>query len=123
MLSERDKYLIEQVWEAAFLYQRQCKPMPLLAQWLSENEQRLASEAPDNWIPVNERLPELYETILACNKEEIKVCRYTTFHPDSVGYKRGERGKWFEYIDHDSVFSFNNVTHWQPLEPPTGEDE
>ena len=62
----------------------------------------------NNWISVEERLPEDTEShIITCNRE---VCRSTGIYNNS---------KWF-VVNYDigGFTEITNVTHWQPLPPP-----
>jgi len=58
--------------------------------------------APSQWIPVEERLPDVWIKVLTSDKHGVqKVARLTKF------------GEWSM-----PWFWFSDVTHWQPLPPP-----
>ena len=110
MLTEREKWLMYQslFWEIDFESEATS-----YSQWLLESESRLADEAPDNWIPVSERLPDGEATVLIVD----------TLGLVSVG----------TYIDKDEFFDFIGdvqyvPTHWMflpspPTDSATWEDE
>lgn len=62
------------------------------------------------WIPVTERLPEMFEDVLVCLKGG-KVNR--TWYDDS-GHFRSATSKKVAY--------YKNVTHWMPLPQPPKEE-
>ena len=66
------------------------------------------------WISVEERLPDAYSHIIACDK-------FGTVG-EAVYFGEGWYGKgWFEWVDEDAPII---ATHWMPLpEPPKGENE
>ena len=90
---------------------------------LKENEQRLASEAPpaDNWVSVNERLPETdkydyaqSDEVLVFSDGEVNI---GTYGIGSAEYEVTPSWNGYDYCD------LGKVTHWMPLpSPPTGED-
>lgn len=105
-LTKREKWLMKAAARRAFGF-----PNEIYDDWLKENEQRLASEAPSNWIPVSERLPD--------SKTEVMV-------------HRKDRGFWWGVLVKDNWYTrfgygwdnVDDVTHWMPLpEKPTGEDD
>ena len=61
------------------------------------------------WIPVTERLPEEYTTVLVCGEDGVEPGRFY-----------GKSGFWtYDQYEQDPIFA---VTHWMPLpEPPKGE--
>lgn len=64
------------------------------------------------WIPVTERLPKHYDTVLICVRPYIKLVTATW---DEFGYV---------WITKPTVYEFEAVTHWMPLpEPPDMGDE
>jgi len=67
----------------------------------------------DNWISVEERLPEAFVTVIVCDAAPHTIVEV------GAGYMR-EPGKWSAYpLCHKIV-----VTHWQPLPaPPKREGE
>ena len=70
---------------------------------------KLMEDAPAvvQWIPVTERLPEMYKNVLV-----IRADRKIRF--DAIG----SLNVWYEEVWHTG----NPVTHWMPLpEPPKGE--
>ncbi len=71
------------------------------------------------WISVKDRLPKLNERVLThCPYDGIKETWLTTYRIGSIGYSRGERKKWFEYV-HENACYHHDATHWMPLpEPP-----
>ena len=61
------------------------------------------------WIPVSERLPEKFHSVLATRK----IGDWFAIDIESIG----ATGKWS-----GDIFTDNEVTHWMPLpEPPKGE--
>lgn len=57
----------------------------------------------NRWIPVTEKMPERNKWVLA-------YCKY--------------KGHVIDYVDINGLWSYGNVTHWQPLpEPPKEETE
>ncbi len=76
------------------------------------------------WIPVTERLPELWQNCFVLVKMKYDWEEYYEYNVDA-GYYVGENG----YIDGFNTFNdwnegqqYIHVTHWMPLpEPPKGE--
>ena len=72
-------------------------------------------QAERRWIPVSERLPEIYEPVLTiyftlggASQHEIRV--------------RVADDKWTSVHEEDLNYSSNVLTHWMPLpKPPEGE--
>ena len=103
-LTEREKWLMEQAYQLGLSHD------PKTVTWASyeiwkrsiDGHPQLASEAPDNWIPVKERLPN--ERCLAYTPNGDLVMKYRII-PAGM----------FKQVAKDA-------THWQPIEPPTGED-
>ena len=63
----------------------------------------------NRWIPVKERLPENYATVLAYDGSSVEPSLYFS-----------KRGFW-TYDQHESDY-ISGVTHWMPLpDPPKGE--
>lgn len=60
------------------------------------------------WIPVSERLPEQYETVIGW---------------DGLFMGEVEHGDYgFVWLDDDGCNSLANITHWMPLPEPPKED-
>ena len=67
----------------------------------------------DNWIHIDKELPKEGQIILALCTIEVKYCIF-------------ERGKFYrhidsglsEYPDRNIAFSYNSITHWQPIPQP-----
>ena len=61
------------------------------------------------WIPVSERLPEKFHSVLTARK----IGDWFSIDMESIG----ANGKWL-----GDIFTNNEVTHWMPLpEPPKGD--
>ena len=61
------------------------------------------------WIPVTERLPELWQTVIVCDTREqyVGACMY--YGND-------------DWLHDDKLWDTSEITHWMPLpEPPKGE--
>jgi hypothetical protein len=69
---------------------------------------KLIEDAPAvrEWIPVSERLPKLYETVIVCDVREQYVGAWMYYG----------NGDW---VYDDKMFDTEEITHWMPLpEPP-----
>ena len=75
-----------------------------VANQVASSSKQLASS---KWIPVTERLPEMYKNVLVIRTDgKIRF--------DAIG----SLGVWYEEVWHTG----NPVTHWMPLpQPPKGE--
>ena len=61
------------------------------------------------WIPVTERLPELWQTVIVCDTREqyVGACMY--YGND-------------DWLHDDKLWDTSEITHWMPLpKPPKGE--
>lgn len=68
------------------------------------------------WISVKDRLPEIGEKVLSYSVSEgIKETKYTTYSKGSVGYEKGKKDCWFEWITHNNFCWHHEATHWIPL--------
>lgn len=66
------------------------------------------------WIPVTERLPEPFVSVLACIPSEAPL---PTIHESYIA----DHGKWVCILTAER-YKPSEVTHWMPLpEPPKGE--
>jgi len=65
----------------------------------------------DNWIPVEERLPEDDKEILAHIPD-------STAHIQRVRYKEYEERESYVLNSNLMSYSISDVTHWQPLPTP-----
>ena len=64
----------------------------------------------DKWIPVSERLPNLYETVIVCDVREQYVGAWMYYG----------NGDW---LHDDKLFDTEDITHWMPLPEPPKEGE
>lgn len=65
------------------------------------------NNVPSKWIPVTERLPEMYKNVLVIRTDgKIRF--------DAIG----SLGVWYEEVWHTG----NPVTHWMPLPEPPGKE-
>lgn len=73
----------------------------------------------DDWISVDERLPQDNELVLVCENGEVKIRYY------SVSNNGQERCHWWsdEWDDFCCNVDDGDVTHWQPLPQPPVEKE
>ena len=62
------------------------------------------------WIPVSERLPNLYETVIVCDVREQYVGAWMYYG----------NGDW---LHDDKLFGAEEITHWMPLPEPPKEGE
>ena len=111
-LTEREKWLVKKGLDAGKYYTD-------IDTWLSEVisdaghivEQALAHDAPDDWISVDERLPEYLESVLCYSEDLGKV--YEAYYQPQTGC-----------FHTNMVEAYPNVTHWMPLpEPPEVSDD
>lgn len=75
--------------------------------WATEQAYKNGYEAgKPKWIPVSERLPEKFHSVLTARK----IGDWFSIDMESIG----ANGKWL-----GDIFTNNEVTHWMPLpEPP-----
>jgi hypothetical protein len=62
-------------------------------------------EAAARWIPVGERLPEMYQEVYT-------YCFGNTYNPYGCGSYSGKRLEYYQAQDGEYFWSF---THWRPL--------
>ena len=62
------------------------------------------------WIPVSERLPELWQTVIVCDTREqyVGACMY--YGND-------------DWVHDDKLWDTSEITHWMPLPEPPKEGE
>ena len=78
---------------------------------------------PVKWIPVTERLPERFETIIICGRMkysfEKDYCRFVDVACFDKPYKEKCQDKWSIFNDWYEGQQEYEITHWMPLpEPP-----
>lgn len=73
------------------------------------------------WVSVNDRLPEEWEEVIACDENAVVYPQARWF----LGRKHGEIWEWAYEAGMDYWVSVDvPVTHWMPLpDPPKGEEE
>lgn len=103
--------------EAADAIEELSREYESLAKTVNETAEWLHNRNTARWIPVTERLPEEWKTVLTFqptttdDKGIIQTCVYI-----------GIPGKWRQAWNHE--FLELPVTHWMPLpEPPKGETD
>ena len=97
-MAENWKHLYEQMKKMVAMYQDEIVP------GLRKQVEEL--ESGSKWIPVTERLPEQYRSVIVWTSER------------ELGEAQFD-GKHFEWCADEA---FADVTHWMPLpEPPKGE--
>lgn len=79
------------------------------------------------WIPVSERLPVPYETVLVVVNEKYNHEKHIGIHTD-VGYYSGDHEgsidrEWDTFNDWDEGQQLLHISHWMPLPEPPQEDE
>lgn len=61
------------------------------------------------WIPVSERLPGVYETVIVCDVREQYVGAWMYYGND-------------DWVYDDKMFDTGEITHWMPLPEPPKEE-
>lgn len=73
----------------------------------------------NEWISIEDRLPELGETVLSFgNDKTARQTKYTSYREGSIGHYEGRKERWFEYVDNDYCMRHSGVTHWMHLSNP-----
>lgn len=85
---------------------------------LSEWIKLLADYKRQDWISVEDRLPEAKLAVLAYGRRHIRKTETTELPAPHVAYTRGEDEGWFTWDYGDYVY----VSHWMPLPEPPKEE-
>lgn len=102
----------------------------------AEPKQASSSEKPNNWISVEDRLPEINTLVLLIHNYHSMIGDFSEYEPITVGYLHQpldkRRKAYFYYVgvsDYGDRVRANsmcpgneNVTHWMPLPEPPQED-
>ena len=109
-LTGREKWLIEQGCN----HGRDDDNLLCVDAFIKENESRLATEAPSDWISVDERLPEEQQKILVILRSGIILTG--AYIQDSYCIYSTETDRYSEIYTHV-------LSHWQPLPAPPEKDK
>ena len=81
-----------------------------IANGICLEEKQATSDETSKWIPVTERLPEIYTQVLCFTGSSVQLAMYEG------------NDKWFTSYHSYTLEGKNLFTHWMPLpEPPKGE--
>ena len=85
-----------------------------------------ADVQPVKWIPVTERLPERFETVIICGRMkysfEKDYCRFVDVACFDKPYKEKCQDKWSIFNDWYEGQQEYEITHWMPLPKPPKEE-
>lgn len=106
--------LIDLLYEAEGLVNNELPTIEMVADHLIANGVTLATDtnAGSKWIPVSERLPKEFISVLV-HIPEMNPCP-----PVMEAYRIGDG-----WVTKMAAFDINCATHWMPLPEPPAEDE